>query len=71
MSEELRKLYCELLAEKIVQMYGIDLKRARHGVAVSAIQELLDEMPGYVDHVPLYCWAEDVYEEMLRNKRQV
>lgn len=68
MSKELRKLYCELLAEKIAQMYGIDLERARFSVAESAIQKLLDEMPEYVDHVPLYSWAEDVHEEMLRNK---
>ena len=69
MSEELRKLYCELLAEKIVQVYGIDLNRARYGVAESAIQNLLEEISEYVDHVPLYSWAEDVYEEMVRNGR--
>lgn len=69
MSEEARRLYCELLAQEISKTYSIDIERARQGVAESAVQKLLDEDPRCVDHVPLYSWAEDVYAEMNRNKR--
>lgn len=67
MNESVRRIYCDLLAWKIVDMYGISLERAKFGVAASAIQALIDEYPIYVDHVPLESWAEDVYEEMIRN----
>lgn len=71
MSEEAKKLYCELLAYEISKTYGIEIDQARYGVSKSAIQRLLDEDHRYVDHVPLYSWAEDVYNEMLNNQRLV
>lgn len=65
MSEQMRIFYCNLLSDKIVSMFGVSKERATHAVNNSAIQDLIREDPEYVDHVPLYSWAEDVYEEML------
>lgn len=70
MNEETRKLYCSLLVDKIVDMYGADRKLVEDWVPKSAIQELIDECPEYVDHVALQEWASDVYNEMLNNQRQ-
>lgn len=62
------KRYCELLSNKIVVMYGISKEQANRAVQNSAIQTLIREEPEYVDHVPLSSWAEEVYDEMMRNK---
>jgi hypothetical protein len=65
MSEQMVAFYCNLLSDKIVSMFGVSKERAAHAVRNSAIQDIIREDPEYVDHVPLYSWAEDVYEEML------
>ena len=68
MNEQEIKRYCKLLSNKIVVMYGISKEQANRAVQNSAIQTLIREKPEYVDHVPLSSWAEEVYEEMMRNK---
>jgi hypothetical protein len=64
MDEKLRKQYCELLSEKIVSMFNVTKECADYAVENSAIQKLLDEIPDYVDHVPLEAWAYEVYNEL-------
>lgn len=65
MDEKLRKQYCELLSKKIVSMFSVTKEYADCVVQNSAIQTLLDEIPDYVDHVPLEAWACEVYNESL------
>lgn len=59
------QVYCDFLADKIVKMFGVSREKAVNAVKHSSIQELIKESPIFVDHTPLYCWAEYVYEEML------
>lgn len=65
MSEKAREIYCSLLSDKIVSMFGVSKERAADAVKKSAIQTLISENPEYVDHVPLSCWAEEVHAEMF------
>lgn len=65
MSENAKKIYCDLLCDKIVSMFGVSKERAADAVSRSAIQTLIHENPDYVDHVPLSCWAEEVHTEMF------
>ena len=64
MDENIRKQYCELLSKKIVSMFSVTKECADYAVKNSAIQKLLDEIPDYVDHVPLEEWACQVYNEL-------
>lgn len=68
MNEETRRIYCSLLIDEIIEMYGADRALVESWISKSAIQKLIDEDPEYVDHIPLSSWAEEVYEEMLRNQ---
>ena len=68
MNEQEIKKYCKLLSNKIAMMYGISKEQANHAVQNSAIQTLIRDEPEYVNHVPLSSWAEEVYDEMMRNK---
>ena len=65
MSEQAKQLYCELLSEEIVEMFGVSKELAVNAVENSAIQRLIRDCPEYVDHVPLSSWAEDVHAEMF------
>lgn len=56
--------YFNLIAEKITQIYGVDIDTARNAVAHSAIQDLAKKYPEYVGHVSAYTWAEEIYNEM-------
>lgn len=69
MDEGAKLVFCDLLAMKISEVYGVDLVRAKIGVLESGIQRIIDEDPEYVDHIPLLSWAQDVYAEMILNKR--
>lgn len=68
MNTKLRKQYCELLSNKIVAMFSVTKEYADCAIQNSAIQNLLDEIPDYVDHVPLEEWAYEVYNESRRCK---
>lgn len=70
MNDQEIKTYCELLSNKIVAIYGASKEQANCAVQNSAIQTLIREEPEYIDHVPLSDWAEEVYEEMMRNKEE-
>lgn len=65
MSENAKAIYCNLLSDEIVSMYGVSKEQAVVAVNHSAIQTLIRENPEYVDHVPLSCWAEEVHAEMF------
>lgn len=65
MSENAKRIYCDLLSNEIVSMFGVSKERAVAAVSKSEIQTLIRENPDYVDHVPLSCWAEEVHEEMF------
>ena len=65
MSESAKEIYCELLSDEIVSMFGVSKESAVVAVNGSAIQNLIRENPDYVDHVPLSCWAEEVHAEMF------
>lgn len=65
MSEQAKQLYCELLSEEIVIMFGVSKESAVSAVKNSAIQGLIRDYPEYIDHVPLSTWAEDVHTEMF------
>lgn len=65
MSENAKRIYCDLLSNEIVSMFGVSKERAVAAVSKSAIQTLIRENPDYVDHVPLSCWAEEVHAEMF------
>ncbi|MGM9549985.1 MAG: hypothetical protein ACI3V5_09105 [Faecousia sp.] len=65
MSEQAKQLYFRLLSEEIVSMFGVTMESATKAVQNSAIQNLINDYPEYVDHVPLSSWAEDVHEEMF------
>ena len=65
MSENAKRIYCDLLSNEIVSMFGVSKERAVAAVNKSAIQTLIRENPDYVDHVPLSCWAEEVHAEMF------
>lgn len=66
MKENIRKVYCDLLANKIVEMFPVSYEGAAYSVEHSVIQQLMDEMPEYVDTVPLDSWAEAVYNEYIK-----
>lgn len=53
MSEKAKMVYCELLSNEIVSMFGVSKEQAVEAVSRSAIQKLIRENPDYVDHVPL------------------
>lgn len=65
MSEKAMRVYFDLLASKIVDMFGVSREQAAFAIQKSAIQKLIREEPEYVDHVPLSSWAEEVHREML------
>lgn len=65
MSETAKIIYCDLLSNEIVSMFGVSKELAMDAVNNSAIQALIRENPDYVDHVPLSCWAEEVHAEMF------
>lgn len=65
MSENAKAIYCNLLSDEIVSIYGVSKEQAVVAVNHSAIQTLIRENPEYVDHVPLSCWAEEVHAEMF------
>lgn len=65
MNERAKRIYCELLSNEIVSMFGVSKERATEAVNRSAIQKLIREDPDYVDHVPLSSWAEEVHAEMF------
>lgn len=67
MDEKTRKIYCDLLVKKLISMFAMSYQDAVIAVESSAIQQLIDEDPKYVDHVPLSSWAEDVYKEYICN----
>ena len=60
-----KREYLQLLAEKIVAMYGLSLEVVKFAIKDSAINALLDEYPEYVDHMSLASLAENVYREMF------
>lgn len=66
MEEKTRKVYCDLLINEIVEMFPVSYEDAAYAVENSAIQQLMDEMPEYVDTVPLDSWAEAVYNEYIK-----
>jgi hypothetical protein len=66
MEEKTRRVYCDLLINEIVEMFQISYEDATYAVEHSAIQQLMDEMPEYVDTVPLDSWAKDVYNEYIK-----
>ncbi len=66
MKENIRKVYCDLLVNEIVEMFPISYEDAAHAVENSVIQQLMDEAPEYVDTVPLDSWAEAVYNEYIK-----
>lgn len=66
MKENIRKVYCDLLVNKIVEMFPVSYEGAAYAVEHSAIQQLMDEMPEYVDTAPLDSWAEAVYNEYIK-----
>ena len=66
MNKKLREQYCELLSKKIISMFNVTKEYADCAVKNSAIQKLLDDIPDYVDHVPLEGWACEVYNESQR-----
>lgn len=47
-------------------MFNVTKEYADCAVKNSAIQKLLDDIPDYVDHVPLEGWACEVYNESQR-----
>lgn len=65
MSENAIKVYFDLLANKIANMFGVTREQATAAIQRSAIQKLIREDPEYVDHVPLSDWAEEIYGEMF------
>ena len=66
MKENIRKVYCDLLVNKIAEMFPISYEDAARAVENSVIQQLMDEMPEFVDTVPLDSWAKDVYNEYIK-----
>lgn len=61
--EKTKETYCDLLSNMIVSMFGVTKESAVDAVSKSVIQTLIRKNPDYVDHAPLSCWAEEVYNE--------
>ena len=45
MDEGAKRVFCDLLAMKISEVYGVDLVRAKIGVLESGIQRIVNEDP--------------------------
>lgn len=65
MSEKAIKEYLQLLSVKMSSMFDIPEDVAANAIQKSVIQELIRDMPEYVDHVPLSSWAEEIHKEMF------
>ena len=61
--------YCELLSNRIVAMYSISKEMADEIVERSIIQDLIREIPEYVDHIPLSTWAREIFYEFKMNTK--
>lgn len=51
MSENAKAIYCNLLSDEIVSIYGVSKEQAVVAVNHSAIQTLIRENPEYVDRM--------------------
>lgn len=65
MSSVMKAQYMKLLAKEIVSIYGVTMESAVAALKKSAINQLFDRYPEYVDHVPLSSWAKEVHGEMF------
>lgn len=65
MSNENLLAYCELLINKIVDMFNVSKEDAVRAVNNPVIQLIFEEYPEYVDQVPISEWAKDIYYLIL------